>query len=664
MTQVLSLAPRGRHMELTPYGRMVRDEERSRTETAFGDSLHNSSSPIVETIMRRPPAPLGTPNANHDILDYPRLGNSTAAQADGSRDIICLCTPMPKIPRPRNAFILYRQHHQSQVTAENPRLSNPEISKIIGEKWKNEESNVKDDWKRLAEEEKQRHQHQYPNYRYQPRRGAKSQNWSGSAAAEEQGRCSRCNGRLMATPRTPSTPFATRIAPGLSNSEPQPRPPLHRLNTDIPRRTSIELSPINKLSMQSRLPVYRSPEGYEPASPEVKRRRTNGAGDYHLASGRLDSYSMTTPAEPPRLMLDGEQMAHIRTGSHPTLPDPASLPRSRSYPMPPPPRPGAWIDQGDGPRRSSIFDESLRLPPLQSAISPSPSWPSASDSRRTSLPLTGSPVRGRLSTRVMEIKEVEAEIMSISPKHKLSVLARLCQPAPPLSRDESSPRTRGVFLSVEGPVPSLLQEVGSAVERSLASHASARIKVWPSHGDGLPAGADRITRSEDRLSSCLQTVLSWRETSHEILDYVTGVNASGRWEGGRDRLPSYPGSPASKLPIALVKEGFSLTLSDSLACATFNADTGTPSDHWQWVAGLWQGTICPDLVIYVKPCDEDEIRTLGQVEFSRHMGLISVRVANNGGLDEATERRLSFEVMEWIRAASFCDAVPPNWRLE
>ncbi|KAJ4158515.1 uncharacterized protein LMH87_009038 [Akanthomyces muscarius] len=61
---------------------------------------------------------------------------------ESSREAICLCTPTPKIPRPRNAFILYRQHHQSQVTADNPKLSNPEISKIIGEKWKHEAEDI------------------------------------------------------------------------------------------------------------------------------------------------------------------------------------------------------------------------------------------------------------------------------------------------------------------------------------------------------------------------------------------------------------------------------------------------------------------------------------------------------------------------------------------
>jgi hypothetical protein len=49
------------------------------------------------------------------------------------------------------AFILYRQHYQAQVVAQHPGLANPEISKIIGEQWREQAPEVKSNWKRLAE---------------------------------------------------------------------------------------------------------------------------------------------------------------------------------------------------------------------------------------------------------------------------------------------------------------------------------------------------------------------------------------------------------------------------------------------------------------------------------------------------------------------------------
>jgi hypothetical protein len=49
------------------------------------------------------------------------------------------------------AFILYRQHHQQAITARNPGLNNPDISKIIGEQWKAEGDEQKKVWQDLAQ---------------------------------------------------------------------------------------------------------------------------------------------------------------------------------------------------------------------------------------------------------------------------------------------------------------------------------------------------------------------------------------------------------------------------------------------------------------------------------------------------------------------------------
>ncbi|KAK3392351.1 hypothetical protein B0T20DRAFT_487970 [Sordaria brevicollis] len=171
-------------------------------------------------------------------------GGNVGGGPPPQRDLICLCTPAPKVPRPRNAFILYRQHHQARVVAENPGLANPEISKIIGEKWRAESDQHKEEWKQLAEEEKLHHQRKYPEYKYQPRRGNKNSavpggigsartspttpgagpaglgglgSAGGLGQGEHPGRCPNCGGRYIATPRTPSTPFGAASGPSGSS---------------------------------------------------------------------------------------------------------------------------------------------------------------------------------------------------------------------------------------------------------------------------------------------------------------------------------------------------------------------------------------------------------------------------------------------------------------
>lgn len=49
------------------------------------------------------------------------------------------------------AFILYRQHHQASVVAQNPGLANPQISKVIGDHWRTAPDEIKNHWRLLAE---------------------------------------------------------------------------------------------------------------------------------------------------------------------------------------------------------------------------------------------------------------------------------------------------------------------------------------------------------------------------------------------------------------------------------------------------------------------------------------------------------------------------------
>lgn len=113
----------------------------------------------------KPVAPLLTKDIS--IRDRPSSSSPVKSAIVKDPGQFCLCQPDPKIPRPRNgkvsriqfeahdlidlAFILYRQHYQAAVVAQNPGLANPEISKIIGEHWRALPDETKDEWKALAE---------------------------------------------------------------------------------------------------------------------------------------------------------------------------------------------------------------------------------------------------------------------------------------------------------------------------------------------------------------------------------------------------------------------------------------------------------------------------------------------------------------------------------
>ncbi|KAF3080329.1 hypothetical protein TWF102_002418 [Orbilia oligospora] len=183
---------------------------------------------------------------------------------------ICLCQPTPKIPRPRNAFILFRQHHHSAVMAQNPGKPNPAISKIIGDMWKNATEDTRKEWQNHADEEKRQHMARYPDYRYQPRRSNKKGNNASSRSpndsAGEPSRCSRCGGRTGAysiTDSYPILPIPTVTAPSMPGG---------------PSRSG---------SIHGLLGPSSSPFGRQPSPGEHKRKRSDEVGYHHGAEALL-----------------------------------------------------------------------------------------------------------------------------------------------------------------------------------------------------------------------------------------------------------------------------------------------------------------------------------------------------------------------------------------
>ena len=92
-----------------------------------------------------------------------------------------------KIPRPPNAFIIYRKKHHGAIVAQNPGVHNNKICKylviycienrvnafsavIIGGMWNRESAAVRADYKAQAERMKKEHLRKYPGYQYQPRK--------------------------------------------------------------------------------------------------------------------------------------------------------------------------------------------------------------------------------------------------------------------------------------------------------------------------------------------------------------------------------------------------------------------------------------------------------------------------------------------------------------
>ncbi|GAA5890834.1 hypothetical protein JCM6882_008830 [Rhodosporidiobolus microsporus] len=75
------------------------------------------------------------------------------------------------IPRPRNAFILFRSHAvQSGLIPKSMGISDHKhISQIVGSVWRGLSDEERKQWDDLAEEEKRQHREKYPNYVFKPK---------------------------------------------------------------------------------------------------------------------------------------------------------------------------------------------------------------------------------------------------------------------------------------------------------------------------------------------------------------------------------------------------------------------------------------------------------------------------------------------------------------
>ncbi|KAK8204719.1 hypothetical protein IWZ01DRAFT_544395 [Phyllosticta capitalensis] len=122
----------------------------------FGVDL--SSSVNSDLLPAKPPATVDAKTTRTRILD------AIPDAEDGKQK------PKPKVPRPCNPFIMYRNFLHQKVTMENPGLHNNQISKIIGRMWQAEPAEAKEYWRDQAKQSKEEHLLKFPDYQYRPRK--------------------------------------------------------------------------------------------------------------------------------------------------------------------------------------------------------------------------------------------------------------------------------------------------------------------------------------------------------------------------------------------------------------------------------------------------------------------------------------------------------------
>nr|WRY74167.1 mating type protein MAT1-1-3 [Diaporthe caulivora] len=75
-----------------------------------------------------------------------------------------------KIPRPPNAWIIFRSEKSKEVRQGNPGTPNGDVSKEVSRLWHAAAQEVRDYYGQMAAQKKEEHMLKYPNYRYRPAR--------------------------------------------------------------------------------------------------------------------------------------------------------------------------------------------------------------------------------------------------------------------------------------------------------------------------------------------------------------------------------------------------------------------------------------------------------------------------------------------------------------
>ncbi|GLB38869.1 hypothetical protein LshimejAT787_0600310 [Lyophyllum shimeji] len=136
---------------------------------SLSPSPPSATSPLSLPPTPTSPTPPAPPALLHLHLHPSALPIPTYHPPDPSKKSHAKRQPLGHVPRPRNAFILFRCDfvRQKKVPAdvENDHRN---ISRIAGGVWRTMREEERRPWVEMAEKEKERHGREYPGYRYTP----------------------------------------------------------------------------------------------------------------------------------------------------------------------------------------------------------------------------------------------------------------------------------------------------------------------------------------------------------------------------------------------------------------------------------------------------------------------------------------------------------------
>lgn len=270
--------------------------------------------------------------------------------------------------------------------------------------------------------------------------------------------------------------------------------------------------------------------------------------------------------------------------------------------------------------------------------------------------------------------------MNFPYQNKIKLLGRISLPyKEPLS---SSPalRARGAIIAVEGDDVVAVKELSHWLNERLAKDTESQYRSRIAEPPKLPN--DQDVTFEDYLD----LIKVWHGKSKEMIQYITtpmvspsssqnipmtdkeidkdsekGVSETDRKDSATSSdspIPVAVASTPSSMDASMAKPiiilpTFQLAASVAYASRIPIQDAYSCTDHWQWMATLWRGTVGPDLTIYVKTYEKDS--GVSKPEMDDANRCLTIGKERGGKFTDADLRRVGFEVSEFINGMAAKD---------
>jgi hypothetical protein len=323
----------------------------------------------------------------------------------------------------------------------------------------------------------------------------------------------------------------------------------------------------------------------------------------------------------------------------------------------------------DGPyypqyaRRESLPPIQVRYSPPNSATMPPPRTPR--DGRMTSL-MEASVISNQQDHSPRNVEEV---LMNFPYQNKIKLLGRISLPYKENAPMSPAPRTRGAIIALEGDDVAAVKELSQWLNDRLSKDTETDYRPRIAEPPKVPNGTDV------EFDDYLDLIKEWHGKSKEMIKYITTPTISPLvshdavmsdkdsdkevTDVNRKDSATPSDSPAleatSTSSIAtdspaikpiIILPTFQLAASVAYASRIPIQDAYSCTDHWQWMATLWRGTVGPDLTIYVKTHEKGAESS--KPEMDDIVRCLTIGKERDGKFTDADLRRVGFEVSEFI----------------